>query len=64
MADSLRLYRALAYAFFIIVGYIAITPEGPVPISTRVIIGGVGIVISIAMLAVDVLGVGRKSGIT
>ena len=52
--------RVFAYAFFIVVGLIAITPKGPIPI-WKVIIGIGGIILSIALFAIDVLGIGQKS---
>jgi hypothetical protein len=54
---SLRGVRALAYAFCIIVGYIMFTPEGPIPINTRWIIGVISIVIGVIGLIVDVVKV-------
>jgi hypothetical protein len=40
---------------------LAITPEGPVPISIRNIVGVIGIAISVVMLVVDVGGKGKVS---
>jgi hypothetical protein len=57
---SLRGFRAFAYAIFILLGYIAITPGGIIPISARGIIGVIGIFIGIFGLIIDVGMVGQE----